>query len=108
MYSRFAARRAPAPEPPPPAVEMPKAADAPQLRVPAEPVNLLDVHMRNVTLRGGVAPVRAYIPEMLGDVLADRLDPSPVLDLTVPLEGVPEGYAAMDERRAIKALVAVS
>jgi threonine dehydrogenase-like Zn-dependent dehydrogenase len=76
--------------------------------VPAEPVNLLDVHMRNVTLRGGVAPVRAYIPELLGDVLADRLDPSPVLDLTVPLEGVPEGYAAMDERRAIKALVAVS
>ncbi len=76
--------------------------------VPAEPVNLLDVHMRNITLRGGVAPVRAYIPELLGDVLADRLDPSPVLDLTVPLEGVPEGYAAMDERRAIKALVAVS
>jgi threonine dehydrogenase-like Zn-dependent dehydrogenase len=58
-------------------------------------------------MRGGVAPVRAYIPELLQDVLAGRIDPSPVLDLTVPLDGVPQGYAAMDERRAIKALVAV-
>ena len=54
---------------------------------------------------GGVAPVRGYIPELMEDVLAGRLDPSPVLDLVVPLEDVPEGYAAMDERRAIKVLV---
>ena len=73
--------------------------------VPAEPVNLLDVHMRNVRLIGGVAPVRSYIPELMEDVLAGRLDPSPVMDLVVPLEEVPAGYAAMDERRAIKALV---
>jgi threonine dehydrogenase-like Zn-dependent dehydrogenase len=73
--------------------------------VPAEPVDLLEVHMRNVRLIGGVAPVRAYIPELLDDVLAGRLDPSPVLDATVGLEEVPEGYAAMDERRAIKVLV---
>ena len=64
--------------------------------------------MRNVRLIGGVAPVRAYIPDLLADVLAGRLDPSPVLDLTIGLDEVPEGYAAMDERRAIKVLVTVS
>ncbi|MGD9695780.1 MAG: zinc-dependent alcohol dehydrogenase family protein [Thermoleophilia bacterium] len=76
--------------------------------VPAESVSLMDVYNRNIALRGGVAPVRAYIPELLEDVLAGRIDPSPVLDLTVTLDEVPEGYAAMDERRAVKALVAVS
>jgi threonine dehydrogenase-like Zn-dependent dehydrogenase len=76
--------------------------------IPAQPVSLLDLYMRNVAMRGGVAPVRAYIPELLQDVLAGRIDPSPVLDLTVSLDQVPQGYAAMDERRAIKALVAVS
>lgn len=59
----------------------------------------------NVTLAGGVAPARAYIPELLEDVVAGRLDPSPVLDMTVDLDGVPEGYAAMDGRTAIKAMV---
>lgn len=77
------------------------------LGVPAEPVGLLDVHRRNVLPVGGVAPVRAYIPELLADVLSGALDPSPVLDRTVDLEGVPEGYAAMDERRSIKVLVRV-
>ncbi|MFE7779185.1 zinc-dependent alcohol dehydrogenase family protein [Streptomyces sp. NPDC057445] len=60
---------------------------------------------RNVALRGGVAPARAYIPDLLPDVLAGRLDPSPVFDLTVGLDEVPAGYAAMDERRALKALI---
>jgi threonine dehydrogenase-like Zn-dependent dehydrogenase len=72
--------------------------------VPAEPVDLLDVHIRNVQLIGGVAPVRGYIPELMEDVLAGRLDPSPVIDLTISLEEIPAGYAAMDERRAIKVL----
>lgn len=76
--------------------------------VPAGMVPLMDLYARNITLRGGVAPVRAYIPGLLRDVLAGRIDPSPVLDLTVSLDGVPAGYAAMDGRRAIKALVAVS
>jgi threonine dehydrogenase-like Zn-dependent dehydrogenase len=73
--------------------------------VPAHAVDLLDVHQRNVRLIGGVAPVRAYIPELLEDVLAGRLDPSPVIDATVGLEEIGEGYAAMDERRAVKVLV---
>ncbi len=60
---------------------------------------------QNISLHGGVAPVRAYIPELLEDVIAGTLDPSPVLDLTVDLDGVPDGYAAMDEREAIKVMV---
>ncbi|MFF0436748.1 zinc-dependent alcohol dehydrogenase family protein [Streptomyces sp. NPDC004327] len=60
---------------------------------------------RNIALRGGVAPVRAYIPELLPDVLDGTIDPSPVFDLTVGLDGVPGGYRAMDERTALKVLV---
>ncbi len=68
-------------------------------------IDLMDVHMRNIGLLGGVAPARAYIPELLTDVLVGRIDPSPVFDLVVDLDGVPEGYAAMDERRALKVLI---
>ncbi len=75
--------------------------------VPAEPVGLLDVHGRNVRLIGGVAPVRGYIPDLLADVLAGSLDPSPVLDVVIGLDEVPDGYRAMDERTAIKVLVRV-
>ena len=60
---------------------------------------------RNIALRGGVAPVRTYIPELLADVLDGTIDPSPVFDLTVGIEGVPDGYRAMDERTALKVLV---
>ena len=49
--------------------------------------------------------MRTYLPELIPDVLAGTLDPSPVFDLELPLERVPEGYAAMDERRAIKVLL---
>ncbi|MFI5807350.1 zinc-dependent alcohol dehydrogenase family protein [Streptomyces sp. NPDC051561] len=60
---------------------------------------------RNIALRGGVAPVRAYLPELLTDVLNGTIDPSPVFDLTVGLDGVPDGYKAMDARTALKVLV---
>ncbi|MCW8099423.1 zinc-dependent alcohol dehydrogenase family protein [Streptomyces tauricus] len=60
---------------------------------------------RNIALRGGVAPVRAYIPELLPDVLDGTIDPSPVFDLTVGLDGVPDGYKSMDERTALKVMV---
>ncbi len=72
-----------------------------------EVVNIRRMFSDNVALRGGLAPVHAYIPELLPEVLAGTLDPSPVLDLTVDLDGVPAGYAAMDERRALKALVRI-
>ncbi|MFG2722504.1 zinc-dependent alcohol dehydrogenase family protein [Streptomyces sp. NPDC048416] len=60
---------------------------------------------RNIALRGGVAPVRTYIPELLADILDGTIDPSPVFDLTVGIDGVPDGYRAMDERTALKVLV---
>jgi threonine dehydrogenase-like Zn-dependent dehydrogenase len=68
-------------------------------------IDLRRLFSNNIAFRGGVAPVRAYIPELLADVLAGKLDPSPVFDLTVNLDGVPQGYAAMDGRTAIKVMV---
>ncbi|MFD8381152.1 zinc-dependent alcohol dehydrogenase family protein [Streptomyces sp. NPDC059679] len=60
---------------------------------------------RNIALRGGIAPVRRYIPELLPAVLDGTIDPSPVFDLSVGLEEVSAGYRAMDERTALKVLV---
>ncbi len=71
------------------------------------PIDMMQMFRRNIGMQGGMAPVRAYIPELLESVLAGHLDPSPVLDLTVPLDGVPEGYRAMDTRAAIKVMVLV-
>jgi threonine dehydrogenase-like Zn-dependent dehydrogenase len=59
----------------------------------------------NITVGGGPAPVRAYIEELLPDVLEGRIQPGRVLDRTVGLDGVPDGYRAMDDREAIKVMV---
>ena len=59
----------------------------------------------NVSVGGGVAPVRAYLPELLDDVLAGTIDPGRVFDATFPLEQVADAYRAMDERTAIKTLL---
>jgi threonine dehydrogenase-like Zn-dependent dehydrogenase len=59
----------------------------------------------NITVGGGVAPVRAYLPELLDDVLAGRLDPGPVFDATYALADVADAYRDMDKRRAIKPLL---
>jgi threonine dehydrogenase-like Zn-dependent dehydrogenase len=66
------------------------------------------VIFRNVGLRGGVAPVRRYISELLDDVLAGRSNPGRVFAFETDLEHVVDGYRAMDERRAVKSLVRVS
>ncbi|TDO54607.1 threonine dehydrogenase-like Zn-dependent dehydrogenase [Kribbella sp. VKM Ac-2527] len=60
---------------------------------------------KNVGLAGGVAPVRAYLPELMADVLAGEINPGLVFDLELPLADVAEGYKAMHERRAIKTLL---
>jgi threonine dehydrogenase-like Zn-dependent dehydrogenase len=60
---------------------------------------------QNIGLHGGLAPARAYLPELLHEVLEGRLNPSPVLDLSVSLDEVAAGSAAMDQRQAIKVLV---
>jgi threonine dehydrogenase-like Zn-dependent dehydrogenase len=59
----------------------------------------------NVTVSGGPAPVRAYIGELLPDVLEGRIQPGRVFDRVVGLEGVPDAYRAMNEREAIKVMV---
>jgi threonine dehydrogenase-like Zn-dependent dehydrogenase len=66
-----------------------------------------EMFFRNKGLLGGSAPVRAYLPELLDDVLAGRINPGRVLDFETDLDGIAEAYAAMDERRAIKSLVHV-
>ncbi|HLG65921.1 MAG TPA: zinc-dependent alcohol dehydrogenase family protein [Ktedonosporobacter sp.] len=71
----------------------------------SENLDLERMFAKNITLRGGIAPVRAYIPELLPDVLAGKLDPSPIFDLITDLYGVPDGYVAMDQRTAIKVMI---
>ena len=61
--------------------------------------------VKNIGLRGGIAPVRQYLPELLGLVTDGRIDPGKVFDLALPLDEVAEGYRAMDERRAIKVMI---
>ena len=60
---------------------------------------------KNVLIGGGPAPVRAYIDELLPDILEGRIEPGRVFDRTVDLDGVPDGYRAMSERESIKVLV---
>jgi threonine dehydrogenase-like Zn-dependent dehydrogenase len=59
----------------------------------------------NITLTGGVAPARAYIEELLPDVLDGTIEPGRVFDRTVALEEVPDGYRAMADRTALKVLI---
>jgi len=63
------------------------------------------VFLRNITLTGGVAPARAYIDELLPDVLEGRAQPGKVFDRTVTLDQVPDGYRAMADRTALKVLI---
>jgi threonine dehydrogenase-like Zn-dependent dehydrogenase len=60
---------------------------------------------RNVTIGGGPAPVRAYLEELLADVLDGRIEPGRVFDRAGSLDEVPDGYRAMDEREAIKVMI---
>lgn len=64
-----------------------------------------ELFFAHVHLHGGPAPVRRYLPELIDLVLSRKINPGKVFDLTLPLDQVAEGYRAMDERRAIKALL---
>jgi threonine dehydrogenase-like Zn-dependent dehydrogenase len=59
----------------------------------------------NVIVAGGPAPTRAYIDELLPDVLEGRIEPGRVFDRTIGLDGVPDGYRAMNEREALKVMI---
>ena len=60
---------------------------------------------KNVSVSGGPSPVRAYIEELLADVLEGRIEPGRVFDHVTDLDGVPDGYRAMNERESIKVMV---
>ena len=65
----------------------------------------LPVFFANITIAGGPAPVRAYMAELLPDVLEGRIHPGRVFDRVTTLDGVPDGYRAMNAREAIKVVV---
>jgi threonine dehydrogenase-like Zn-dependent dehydrogenase len=59
----------------------------------------------NITIAGGPAPARAYIEELMPDILEGRINPGRVFDRTTNLDGVPDGYRAMNDREAIKVMI---
>lgn len=67
-----------------------------------EGIDMSLLFARNLSLRGGACPVRAYLPELLADVLDGSLDASSVIDMTVGLNELDDGYAMMDDRLAVK------
>ena len=71
-------------------------------------IDAIGTFFRNVGMRGGPAPVRAYMSVLLPAVLEGRINPGRVFDLTTDLDHIADAYAAMDERRAIKALLKIS
>ncbi len=70
------------------------------------PLGWTALFAHNITLTGGPAPVRAYIAELLPDVLKGTVNPGRVFDRTIDLDGVPDGYRAMDDREALKIMIA--
>lgn len=60
---------------------------------------------QNVIVAGGPAPTRAYIGELLPDIMEGRIEPGRVFDRSIDLDGVPEGYRAMNDREALKVLI---
>ena len=66
------------------------------------PRQLFDTH---IGLRGGSAPVREFLPDLIDRVQRGTINPGRVFDLTLPLEQVADAYKAMDERTAIKVLL---
>ncbi|NNM98886.1 MAG: alcohol dehydrogenase catalytic domain-containing protein [Candidatus Eremiobacteraeota bacterium] len=67
--------------------------------------DLRSVFLKNISLRGGLAPARAYIESLMTACVAGQIHPGRVFDSRISLDRVAEGYAAMDERRAIKVLL---
>ena len=64
-----------------------------------------DMMMRNITLTGGAAPARAYIEELMPDILDGAIEPGRVFDRTIGLDETPDGYRAMADREALKVLI---
>ncbi|MCM3688823.1 zinc-binding dehydrogenase [Kocuria rosea] len=69
------------------------------------PLGFGSLFRRNIRLAGGPAPVRAYIEELLPDILDGTIEPGRVFDATTDLDGVPGGYQDMDDRKSLKVLI---
>ncbi|GAA1210334.1 zinc-dependent alcohol dehydrogenase family protein [Prauserella alba] len=65
----------------------------------------VELFFSHVHLHGGPAPVRRFLPELIDRIWKREIDPGKVFDLELPLDQAAEAYRAMDERRAIKALL---
>jgi len=68
-------------------------------------LNIQQMFSNNITVGGGVAPVRHYVPSLVHSVLAESLNPAAVFDLELPLSQVTDAYRAMDNRKSIKTLL---
>lgn len=64
-----------------------------------------DLFNATVSLLGGPAPVRRFLPDLVDLIMSDRIDPGAVFDLSLPIEEAAAGYRAMDERRATKVML---
>lgn len=69
------------------------------------PIGFASLFRHNIRLAGGPAPVRAYIEELMPDILDGTIEPGKVFDARADLAGVPAGYADMDQRRSLKVLI---
>jgi threonine dehydrogenase-like Zn-dependent dehydrogenase len=69
------------------------------------PVGFGSLFAGNITLTGGLAPVRAYLGDLLSDVLDGTIQPGQLFDRTVKLDDVPDGYAAMAARENLKVMI---
>lgn len=69
------------------------------------PLPISVLFSKNISVAGGAASTREYLPELLEDVLAGTINPGLVFDTVMPLEQAPEAYKAMDERRSIKVML---
>lgn len=64
-----------------------------------------ELFFSQVHLHGGPAPVRRFLPELIDLIWQRKINPGKVFDLVVPLDEAAEAYRAMDERRAVKAML---
>ncbi|MFJ8770412.1 zinc-dependent alcohol dehydrogenase family protein [Streptomyces clavifer] len=69
------------------------------------PIGFNSLFANNIRLAGGPAPVRAYIEELLPDILSGAIEPGKVFDATTDLDGIPGGYQDMADRRSLKVLI---
>lgn len=71
----------------------------------AAPIGFGSLFRHNIRLAGGPAPVRAYIEQLLPQILDGSIEPGKVFDAATDLNGVPDGYRDMDQRKSLKVLI---